>query len=73
MRTTTPPGLAGIPGTLDAPFSYDSANRRTSPAYPNGVMTSYGYDDIDRLTSLQVSMARLQCPVAHTHDASGTG
>jgi YD repeat-containing protein len=34
-------------------FTYDTANRRTSLTYPNGVVTSYGYDELNRLTSLR--------------------
>jgi RHS repeat-associated protein len=37
---------------LSFPHSYDAVNRLTARGAPNGVMTNYGYDGLDRLTTL---------------------
>ena len=34
-------------------YSYDAAGNLAGYAYPNGVNTGYGYDNLNRLTSMQ--------------------
>jgi YD repeat-containing protein len=56
-------------------FTYDAANRRTSMTYPNGVTTSYVYDDLSRLLSVGARHASpLQPPITsfdYTYDNAG--
>ena len=37
---------------LNFPHTYDAVNRLTARSAPNGVTSSYAYDDLDRLTAL---------------------
>ena len=39
-------------GTQTVTLTYDDAGRRTGLTYPNGVVTSYGYDNANRLLSI---------------------
>ncbi len=39
-------------GSQTVTVAYDNAGRRTSLTYPNGVVTSYGYDNANRLLNL---------------------
>lgn len=44
-------------GTASFTLGYDDASRRTSLAYPNGIVTSYTYDSLSRLTNLSAMRA----------------
>ena len=39
-------------GSQTVTLAYDDAGRRTSLTYPNGVVTSYGYDNANRLLNI---------------------
>jgi RHS repeat-associated protein len=39
-------------GTPTVSFVYDNANRRSTLTLPNGIVTSYGYDDASELTGI---------------------
>jgi RHS repeat-associated protein len=53
-------------------FGYDSANRRTSLAAPNGINTSYTYDNLNRLTNLTASLGSTTVTSsAYTYDNAG--
>jgi RHS repeat-associated protein len=48
-------------GALTFDFGYDNAHRRTSMTYPNGAVTLYDYDALNRLTTL--AAARSGTPI----------
>ena len=59
-------------GTSNFGFGYDNANRRTSMTYPNGINTSYDYDDLNRLERLKADLG--PTPITdfqYTHDNAG--
>ncbi len=61
-------------GTNVFGFAYDNANRRTSMTYPNGVNTSYTYDNLNRLTNLAATKTSTSTPITnfgYTYDAAG--
>ncbi len=59
-------------GAASFTFGYDNANRRTSLSLPSGVVTSYAYDGLSRLTNLGAALgATTITSFAYTYDASG--
>lgn len=53
-------------------FGYDAAARRTTLTYPNGVVTTYGYDNRSRLASISAAgQATITSFTYPTHDAVG--
>jgi RHS repeat-associated protein len=54
-------------------FVYDEVNRRTIMTYPNEVTTSYAYDDMDRLLSMEAVNAGATTITRfdYTYDAAG--
>jgi len=53
-------------------FGYDNANRRTSMTYPNGVNTSYSYDNLNRLLNLSATKASTTITnFTYSYDAAG--
>jgi YD repeat-containing protein len=55
-------------------FGYDIINRRTSMTYPNGVTTSYVYDDLSRLTHVGAkNLSPLQSITSFTYTYDNAG
>jgi RHS repeat-associated protein len=55
-------------------FGYDNANRRTSMTHPNGVNTSYSYDNLNRLLNLSAVHTPTSTTITnftYTYDAAG--
>ena len=54
-------------------YTYDNVGNRVSVTYPNGVMTTYTYDNLNRLTYLETvnSSAQVIGSYAYTLDATG--
>jgi RHS repeat-associated protein len=69
-RLTTLRG-AGLPSP-GIGFTYDAASRRRTLTYPNGVVTSYDYDELNRLTSLGAALGTTPITqFGYTYDAVG--
>ena len=59
-------------GTQTVTLAYDNAGRRTSLTYPNGVVTSYGYDNANRLLTLDhIKTPTTIEALTYQNDASG--
>jgi YD repeat-containing protein len=56
-ETSAKNGTSLTRGSAVFGFGYDSINRRASMTYPNGVTTSYVYDDLSRLTHVGAELA----------------
>jgi len=53
-------------------FGYDVAGRRTSTTLPNGIVTSYGYDNANELTGLTYTKGATNVgSIGYTYDAAG--
>lgn len=52
-------------------FDYDKFGRRYTLAYPNGINSTYLYDDLNRLTSLTYSGGTGLPVYGYTHDQAG--
>ncbi len=47
-------------------------NRRLSKSYPNGIVTEYTYDDLDRLTNLSITLGPTPISdIDYTYDDAG--
>ncbi|MBU1043190.1 MAG: hypothetical protein KJ915_02185 [Candidatus Omnitrophica bacterium] len=54
-------------------YAYDDKSRRTQLTYPNGIITNYSYDEVDRL--LSIAVGELDLPgsieaINYTYDAN---
>ena len=59
-------------GTQTVTLAYDDAGRRTSLTYPNGVVTSYGYDNANRVLSItHVKAPTTIESLTYTYDPTG--
>ena len=59
-------------GTPAVSFSYDSANRRTSLTFPNGVTVSYSYDSASELTAINYATSSTALGnLTYTYDPAG--
>ena len=59
-------------GTASFTLGYDDASRRTSLSYPNGIVTSYTYDSLSRLTNLSAVRAGAAVDQwGYTYDLAG--
>ncbi|HWF86512.1 MAG TPA: hypothetical protein VG222_16750, partial [Vicinamibacterales bacterium] len=53
-------------------LTYDDANRRSTLTFPNGIVATYGYDDVNQLTSLTYSLSGTTLgDLTYTYDAAG--
>jgi YD repeat-containing protein len=55
ISTTT--NYTFVPGTYTNAYSYDAASNRTSLTAPDGSISTYGYDTLNRLSGLANSWA----------------
>jgi RHS repeat-associated protein len=58
--------------TMSVGMSYDDANRRSTLTMPNGIVTEYGYDDGNQVTSITYRHgATTLGDLSYSYDASG--
>src|SRR5262249_53937258 len=59
-------------GTSAVAITYDDANRRSTLTLPNGIVTTYGYDNANQLTSLTYTLGQTTLgTLTYNYDPAG--